>query len=813
MGHFPAWLLETSWQGGVLVLLVLALRWALGDRLPARWRSALWLVVLARLVWPVSVESGVSVYNLAPELPRGAVALVLGVNGPGLPERAQSPITGAVREGPSPALSQSTDSAQANSGANASAAARAGGASGWGAEQARAWVEHRRTWGAWVMAFWGAGAVAVLVALAFTAGRVLEVLRGAVPLVRPDLDEEIVRCRRALGLVGSVELAESARFAAPVVVGWWRPKLVLPEGLAAGLSAAEFRGVVLHELAHVKRGDVAWSWLAAAVLVVHWFNPLVWVAVWAMRRDRELACDQIALEAMPRESWADYGRTLLKLTAGGGAGAVLPGVAAVVEDHGDTHRRITMIARFRPAGGVVQACSAALIGVLALVSLTEAQPEAGKARPNPDRFGFYIKPYKPDEQGIVRLNEGVSWHVQARYIGVDEAGKQSVDDRLTVVIQDPAKQFWPVIMKLDDESAWRFKDDLARAVKNREADLAAGLKGLVAEPKGLEVTLGVERLEPDAQGMSPHTRGRWFIHPSDPNLPHLPVELTWYMQTVHSPETNVGCVRMSAATGRELLAKIDRAMAERLVAAERTKARAEGTGAGVGAGAGAGVGAGVGAGEPGQADGQGRAAAPGAARGSTIGLFTKGLKLNEFGAGDTTGAMALRAYAFYRGSDDQGVTVIDNRLTVVLDHAAERMWRVVARLSDEAAATLRDELAATIEARRAAKKTDARKPGEADQSKIILATKPYTLNAHGAVDLPADVQFKVLPGYRGVGRDGQQIVDERVTIVLQDEANRFWPMVAIIDDVAAENFLATLKASISARANKQLPPEVLRQGR
>src|ERR1039457_1597939 len=61
--HLPS-LLKASWQGAVLILLLLAAQWALGRRLSPRWRYGLWLLVVARLALPWTIPSAISVFNL-----------------------------------------------------------------------------------------------------------------------------------------------------------------------------------------------------------------------------------------------------------------------------------------------------------------------------------------------------------------------------------------------------------------------------------------------------------------------------------------------------------------------------------------------------------------------------------------------------------------------------------------------------------------------------------------------------------------------------------------------------------------------------
>jgi hypothetical protein len=92
----------------------------------------------------------------------------------------------------------------------------------------------------------------------------------------------------------------------------WRTALVLPRGLAAALKPAQLRLVVLHELAHVRRGDLVWSWIPELARLVYFFHPLVHWLRYRIRLERELACDQSAVMLAGR-SLRDYVETLMRV--------------------------------------------------------------------------------------------------------------------------------------------------------------------------------------------------------------------------------------------------------------------------------------------------------------------------------------------------------------------------------------------------------------------------------------------------------------------------------------------------------------------
>jgi len=73
--------------------------------------------------------------------------------------------------------------------------------------------------------------------------------------------------------------------------------------------------VLLHELSHIRRGDTAACFLAAVLSILHWFNPLVWLAFALMRRDIEVLCEDSVIEALGEHERPGYAATLLALAA------------------------------------------------------------------------------------------------------------------------------------------------------------------------------------------------------------------------------------------------------------------------------------------------------------------------------------------------------------------------------------------------------------------------------------------------------------------------------------------------------------------
>lgn len=115
-----------------------------------------------------------------------------------------------------------------------------------------------------------------------------------------------MRVRRKIGL------KVSANATSPAVCGLFRPVVLVPENLVPSLNSNQLHVVLLHELAHIKRGDL-WLNLAQTILqIIHFYNPLLWLANAIIRRAREQAVDDTVLVVMGEKA-EQYPQTLLEV--------------------------------------------------------------------------------------------------------------------------------------------------------------------------------------------------------------------------------------------------------------------------------------------------------------------------------------------------------------------------------------------------------------------------------------------------------------------------------------------------------------------
>ena len=136
----------------------------------------------------------------------------------------------------------------------------------------------------------------------------------------------------ALPSVPVITLTDSV---SPAVWCLGRPRLLWPAGLETD-SQAGIDGIIVHELAHIKRRDHIVGWLELVAGLVWWWNPLFWSVQRARREQAELACDAWVISALP-EGRRAYAESLLALSS---AGAVAPPPMAAVTGIRSSTRRV-----------------------------------------------------------------------------------------------------------------------------------------------------------------------------------------------------------------------------------------------------------------------------------------------------------------------------------------------------------------------------------------------------------------------------------------------------------------------------------------
>ncbi|RDS85549.1 TonB family protein [Dyella psychrodurans] len=209
--------------------------------------------------------------------------------------------------------------------------------------------------------------------------------------------------------------------AGPAVMWAPRARVLLPKDFLERYDADARAMVLLHECAHLRRGDAWWSLLSECALVLLWFHPIAWLALPRFQLDLELACDESVLRASPQHELC-YAQTLMRSTGVDAQPAMIPWLAEP-----QLKERLTMISRpsrsvWRRRFGYV-AWVALLISSAALAQSASAPPADA-----PPKLDWHdngpMPPYPPGpaknrEQGMVMLKVLVEADGTARKVDVD----------------------------------------------------------------------------------------------------------------------------------------------------------------------------------------------------------------------------------------------------------------------------------------------------------------------------------------------------------------------------------------------------------
>ena len=248
--------------GSAMILLVLALRLLLKKHLPRGIFPALWCAAAVRLLVPVAIPTHLSVWNL-------------------LRAPATAQANGAISDAltPFPAFVTDGTTGQATDVAGVS-------------PMLLVWL-----------------ACAIFFAAYFAIGYACMVRRfhGTRLTPQPSIDALLDRFRFSR----EPRICVTSNRRAPLTFGIFHPTVLLPEDLPVG--DVQFRLVLAHELAHIRRKDCLRKLLLTVCLCLYWWNPLVWLMVWLANRDMELACDEAVLRALGPDCRKAYALALLDM--------------------------------------------------------------------------------------------------------------------------------------------------------------------------------------------------------------------------------------------------------------------------------------------------------------------------------------------------------------------------------------------------------------------------------------------------------------------------------------------------------------------
>ncbi|GEM_PF-6070033 len=179
----------------------------------------------------------------------------------------------------------------------------------------------------------------------------------------------LLKRKLASGVLRREGVYESEYARSPFTLGILRPNIYIP----FGLDDRRLDYVLGHEKAHLRAADHVWKALGFAVLSIHWFNPLVWLAYALFCRDLELACDERAVRNLSEEERIEYSQTLLDLSAKKHS----LGASPLAFGEGDAKARIKSILNYKKPKTTAIVLAILLAAALTACTFTANKPDQG----------------------------------------------------------------------------------------------------------------------------------------------------------------------------------------------------------------------------------------------------------------------------------------------------------------------------------------------------------------------------------------------------------------------------------------------------
>lgn len=297
-------LMEMSFYGAVLILIILAVRAGLKNRLPKITFIVLWMLALLRLLVPFSISSAWSVYTYLPDadsVTEYAQRLAQAADGKDAGEGDMEGLTQDQTRIPDQGILTEPNPDTA---AISSRTWDKGGAASEKTSIAEPTAHRLSIWNI----IWAAGFVLCTAYFTWIYFRCCREFQMSLPINNGML-------RNWYGthpLKRKLSVRQSDQIDSPLSYGICRPVILLPKS-TKWEDGFQLRYVLEHEYVHIRHFDAAIKIFMTAALCIHWFNPMVWLMYIFFNRDLELYCDETVIRRFGEEEKSAYAMTLIEM--------------------------------------------------------------------------------------------------------------------------------------------------------------------------------------------------------------------------------------------------------------------------------------------------------------------------------------------------------------------------------------------------------------------------------------------------------------------------------------------------------------------
>lgn len=386
------WVVMTSLMASFLVVIILLVKLVLKDNLKLKWQYAIWFVLIARLMMPFAPESSFSMFNVFSILHKletvTNVSNIMDYN-QSIPVSNQS---NAEKLGQSMGRKTSITATNQTILKNPSLVQQNSITSSKAKKINIGLSIHTG-----VLFVWLLGMLSLAWYIVHSNRKIVRKLIKYSPVKNKMILSVFEHCKKELRVKRKIPLIISPSVDGPTLYGFIFPAILLPEKGLEKFTDNEFRYIFLHELVHYKRKDIFLNWTMMLLLLLHWFNPLLWYAYKKMREDQELSCDAIAVSHIHPNEVKEYGYTIIKLIESYSESSWIPAFANFSADKSQLKRRIKMITFFKK-----NSYKWSIIGITVLILLSGCALTNGKTTGDKKSNNVVIQLLKYGQQGNVK---------------------------------------------------------------------------------------------------------------------------------------------------------------------------------------------------------------------------------------------------------------------------------------------------------------------------------------------------------------------------------------------------------------------------
>ena len=323
MNEFIKILLSLSVSGALLLLLILGLKPLYKNKFSKRWQYYIWIVVALRFLLPFTPDTTI-IGSLFEKFDTTAITNEIPTN-PNVPVPAD---TGNSKAEPIQTNREITTAAM------------------------------REPVDKYVCLFfiWSALALVLFV-------RKVTVYQGFIQYIKAGNKEVsdikilnlLSDCEEKLKIKTRVELSCNPLIASPMLIGFFRPRIILPVG---EWEDKELSYIFVHELIHYKQRDMFYKWLIQIVVCVHWFNPFVYLLEKEVNKSCELSCDEKVISVLDDTARREYGDILISFLKSNNLYKSSLASVTLTEGAEQLKERLGAIMKFRKKSKVITAITA-----------------------------------------------------------------------------------------------------------------------------------------------------------------------------------------------------------------------------------------------------------------------------------------------------------------------------------------------------------------------------------------------------------------------------------------------------------------------